>query len=154
MKDGWNANIDTTYVNALRDNLGLPITTSSVLAYDIFKQIVKELYTINKDSYINKLMNEHTEIEPKVPEINRMCWELAFTQNYNIKMINLLKTYFYNDQKVSINDISKMLKKDKSLDFTYWNNNINDLLYALEKNDHVQLDVFNGKIQSIIIKLL
>ena len=47
-----------------------------------------------------------------------------------------------------------MLKKDKSLDFTYWNNNINDLLYDLEKNDHVQLDVFNGKIQSIIIKLL
>ena len=153
MKDGWNAKINTTYVNALRDNLGLPINTSSVLAYDIFKQIVKELYTINKDSYINKLMNEHTEIEPKVPEINRMCWELAFTQKYNIQMINLLKKHFYNEQKVSINDISKMLKKDKSLDFTYWNNNINDLLYALERNDHVQLVVFNGKIQSIKILL-
>ena len=147
MKDGWNAKLDTPYVNALRENLGLPVNTISVLAYDIFKQIVKELYAINKDSYINKLMNEHTEIEPKVPEFNRMCWELAFTQKYNIQMINLMKKHFYNKQKVSVKEFSKMLKKDNTLDFEYWNNNINDLLYALETNEHVVLDVFNGQIQ-------
>ena len=46
-----------------------------------------------------------------------------------------------------------MLKKDNTLDFEYWNNNINDLLYALETNEHVVLDVFNGQIQSITILL-
>ena len=153
MKDGWNTKLDIVYVNALRDNLGLPINTNSVLAYDIFKQIVKELYAINKDSYINKLMNEHTEIEPKVPEINRMCWELAFTQKYNIQMINLMKKHFHDKQKVTIKQFSKMLKTDSTLDFEYWNTNINDLLYALESKEHVLLEVFNGQIQSITILL-
>ena len=153
MQDGWNAKLNATYVNAIRDNLGLPINTTSVLAYDIFKQIVKELYAINKDSYINKLMNEHTDIEPKVPEINRMCWELAFTQKYNIQMINLMKKHFHDKQKVTVKQFSKMLKTDSTLDFEYWNTNINDLLYALETKEHVLLDIFNGQIQSITILL-
>jgi len=140
-------------VNALRDNLGLPIKTKSVLAYDIFKQIVKELYDINKDSYINKLMNEHPDVAPKVPEINRMCWELAFTQKYNIQMINLMKKHFHNKQKVSIAEFSEILKKDKTIDSEYWINNINDLLYALETKNHVVLNVVKGNIQSITIIL-
>lgn len=151
MKDGWNAKLESSYVNSLKDNLGLPIKTKSVLAYDIFKQIVKELYDNNKDSYINKLMNEHPEIEPKVPELNRMCWELAFTQKYNIQMINLMKKHFNNKQKVSISEFSEILKKDKTIDSEYWINNINDLLYALETKNHVVLNVVKGNIQSITI---
>ena len=153
MEDGWNTKLESSYVNALRDNLGLPIKTKSVLAYDIFKQIVKELYDNNKDSYINKLMNEHPEIEPKVPELNRMCWELAFTQKYNIQMINLMKKHFNNKQKVSIVEFSEILKKDKTIDSEYWINNINDLLYALETKNHVVLNVVKGNIQSITILL-
>ena len=98
-------------------------------------------------------MNEHPEKEPVVPEINRMCWELAFIQKYNIKLINLMKKHFYNKQKVSIEEFSKMLKTDTTLDFKYWSDNINDLLYALEQNDHVNLIVVSGKIQSITILL-
>jgi len=60
-----------------------------MLAFDIFKQIVHELYEVNKDAYFNKIMNEHPEIEPVVPEINRMCWEMAFTQKFNIKVVNV-----------------------------------------------------------------
>jgi len=153
MKDGWNAIIEDTYINALRTNLGLPIHTSSVLAYDILKQIVKELFEINKDSYINKLMNEHPEIEPVVPSINRMCWELAFTQKYNTKFVNFLKRTFHNEQKVSVVEFGKMMKNDNEMDYDKWKNDINDLLYALETHHHVQLDIFNGKIKGITIML-
>jgi len=153
MKDGWNAIVDPTYINALRTNLGLPIHTSSVLAYDILKQIVKELFEINKDAYINKLMNEHPDIEPVVPSINRMCWEMAFTQKYNTKVVNFLKRTFHNEQKVSLVEFGKMMKNDSEMDYDKWKNDINDLLYALETHHHVQLDIFNGKIKGITIML-
>jgi hypothetical protein len=153
MKDGWNAILDTKYVTALRDNLGLPIHTNSVLAYDILKQIVKELFEVNKDAYINKLMNEHPEIEPVVPSINRMCWEMAFSNHFNTSILNFLKRTFRNEQKVSVADFAKMMKNDNEMDYDKWKNDINDLLYALETHHHVHLDIFNGKIKEITIML-
>ena len=153
MRDGWNAIVDTAYVSTLRKNLGLPIHTMSTLAYDVLKQIVKELFEINKDSFINKIMNENIEKEPVVPEINRMCWDMAFTQHFNIKVINFLKRSFHNKQDVSITDFTKMLKDDGVLDFQNWKHDLNDLLYALETHNHVQLSMFNGKIKSIKIML-
>lgn len=151
MKDGWNAIIDSSYVSALRKNLGLPIHTMSTLAYDVLKQIVKELFEINKDSFINKIMNEHTDIEPTVPEINRICWDMAFTQQFNGKVINFLKRSFHNKQEVSITDFTRMLKEDGVLEFENWKHDLNDLLYALETHNHVQLTIFNSKIKSITI---
>ena len=151
MRDGWNTIIDSKYITALRNNLGIPVNTSSIIAYDIFKQIVHELFEINKDAYFNKIMNEHPNIEPVVPEINRICWEMAFTQKYNIKVINFLKEKFHSNQVVSISEFTKMLKASNILDFTYWENEINDLLYALETHNHVQLELFNGKITNVKI---
>ena len=144
---------NTKYINALRENLGLPIYTSSVMAYDVLKQIVKELYTINKDSFINKIMNENVDVEPIVPEINRICWEMAFTKHFNANIINFLKNTFHNNQVVSISDFTKMLKQDSNVEFTNWEHDVNDLLYALETRNHVHLDIFNGKIKSIKIML-
>ena len=151
MKDGWNAEIETKFITALRTNFGLPINTSSILAYDVFKQLVHELYESNKDSYFNKIMNENPEIEPNVPEINRMCWEMAFTQKFNLKVINFLKTKFYSNQVVSLADFTKIFKESETLEFTNWKNEMNDLLYALETKNHVQLELFNGKIKNIKI---
>ena len=154
MKDGWDANVDSKYITALRKNLGLPINTNSLLAYDVFKTIVHELYDINKNSFINKIMNEHPNVEPVLPQINRMCWELAFTQNFNLKFINFLKRNFHNDQTVSFTEFKNMLKNDKQMDFETWgknSNDLSDLLYALESKGHVHLDIFNGKIQNVKI---
>jgi hypothetical protein len=153
MRDGWNATVELKYINALRTNLGLPVNTSSVLAFDIFKQIVHELYEVNKDAYFNKIMNEHPEIEPVVPEINRMCWELGFANKFNIKVVNFLKSKFHSNQVVDIAEFTKMFKENDQEDFAYLENDINDLLYALETNNHVQLELFNGKITSVKILL-
>ena len=153
MHDGWNAELDSKFITALRTNLGLPINTSSILAYDIFKQLVHELHDVNKDAYFNKIMNETPNIEPVVPQINRMCWEMAFTQKFNVKVINFLKETFHSEQVVSINDFTKMFKKSETLEFKNWENDMNDLLYALETNNHVHLELFNGKIKNVKVLL-
>ena len=145
MRDGWNATIEPKYITALRINLGLPVNTSSMLAFDIFKQIVHELYEVNKDAYFNKIMNEHPEIEPVVPEINRMCWELGFANKFNIKVINFLKSKFHSNQVVDIGEFTKIFKENDPEDFAYLENDMNDLLYALETHNHVSLETFKGK---------
>ena len=149
MRDGWNATVESKYITALRINLGLAINTSSILAFDIFKQIVHELYEVNKDAYFNKIMNEHPEIEPVVPQINRMCWELGFANKFNVKIINFMKNKFHSNQVVSIGEFTKMFIENDPEDFGYLVNDINDLLYALETNNHVQLELFNGRIINI-----
>ena len=151
MKDGWNATITETFINALRTNLGLVINLDSFLAYDIFKTIVSELYTVNKDAFINKIMNEYPEIEPKVPEINRMCWELAFTQKFNMQVLGFLKRNFHDGEEVTLNEFKSMLKKDGILEYKTWDNDLNDLLYALETHRHVSLEIIKGKIVKIRI---
>jgi len=154
MRDGWNSIIDNSYITALRANLGLPINTSSLLAYDVFKQIVHELHEVNKDTHFNKIMNEKPEIEPIVPEINRMCWEMAFTQKFNIKVINFLKTNFHSDQIVSMGEFTKMFKKYDPEFFLNFEKDMNDLLYALETHNHVHLELFNGKIKNVKINVI
>ena len=153
MKDGWNAIVDIKFIEALRDNLGLPININSTLAYDIFKQIVHELFEINKNEFINKIMNEHPEIEPVVPEINRMCWEMGFTRKFGIQVINFLKSNFHNNDELTVEQFKKKFKKSGVLEYSNWENDMNDLLYALETKGYVVLETSNGKIKTIKIKI-
>uniref|UniRef100_A0A6C0EYN4 Uncharacterized protein n=1 Tax=viral metagenome TaxID=1070528 RepID=A0A6C0EYN4_9ZZZZ len=153
MKDGWNAIVNIKFIEALRFNLGLPINSNSTIAYDIFKQIVHELFEINKNEFINKIMNEHPEIEPVVPEINRMCWEMGFTRKFGIQVINFLKHSFHNNEELTVEEFKKKFKESGALEYSNWENEMNDLLYALETKGYVHLETFNGKIKSIKIKL-
>lgn len=153
MRDGWNARLEAGFINELRDNLGLAITTSSVMAFDVFKQVVAELHEVNKDAFFNKLMNENPDIAPRVPEINRMCWELGFIQKYNNQIIGFLKRHFRDGQTVSIEEFKKLLSKDKDIEYGKWKDDLNDMLYALETNNHVLLETFEGKIQKVKIML-
>ena len=98
-------------------------------------------------------MNENPNVEPVVPEINRMCWEMAFTNKFNIKVINFLKNKFKNKQVVSLIKFTKMFKEKNVLDFKYWKTEMNDLLYALETHNNVKLELSNGKIKNITILL-
>ena len=96
-------------------------------------------------------MNEYPEIEPKVPEINRMCWELAFTQKFNMQVLGFLKRNFHDGEEVTLNEFKSMLKKDGILEYKTWDNDLNDLLYALETHRHVSLEIIKGKIVKIRI---
>jgi hypothetical protein len=150
MNDGWNATLANGYVSAIRKNFGIPVATNSLLAIDVLKTVVHELYLINKDSFFNRIMNEHPEIEPTIPTINRKCWEMAFTQKYNLRIINMLKKLFYAGQIISVNNFAKTMQDAMGIDeWQKWSNDVNDLLYALETHNHVELDVYNGKIKNV-----
>lgn len=152
MTDGWNTTLANGYVSAIRKNFGIPVETHSHLAIDILKTVVHELYIINKDSFFNRVMNEHPEIEPIVPDINRKCWEMAFTQKYNLKIVNMLKKLFYKGQIMSVNNFAKIMSNAMGInDWQKWSNDVNDLLYALETHNHVSLDVYDGKIKNVKI---
>ena len=153
MRDGWNSTLDANFISALRTNLGLPINSSSVIAFDIFKQVVHELFEFNKDAYFNKLMNENPHIEPVVPEINRMCWEMAFTQKFNTNIVNFLKSTFKNEQIITLKTFVTKFKENSKVDYAIFEKDINDLLYALETRKHVQLELLNGKIKNVKILL-
>lgn len=153
MLDGWNAKLDKKYITALRSNFGLPINTDSTIAYDVLETIVHELFIANKDSQINKLMNEHPDIEPFVPEINRMCWEMTFTRQYGRKILNVMKEVFYKGEELTPLHFNKVMRDTFGEEWSRWEHDLNDLLYALETHNHVKLDIVHGIIKKIKILL-
>jgi hypothetical protein len=153
MIDGWNARLDNKYITALRSNFGLPINTNSTLAYDVLETIVHELFLANKDSHINNLMNEHPDIEPFIPEINRMCWEMTFTRQYGRKMLNIMKELFYKGEELTPLQFNKVMRETFGEEWSRWEHDLNDVLYALETHHHVQLDIVHGIIKKVKILL-
>lgn len=163
MLNGWSAEIDINYINDLRKNLGLKINTNSIIAYDVFKVIVKELFEKNKDGDWTYLMLDKKYIKPPiVPEINRKSWQLGFIMklnrdkkildafnnliknlpNNNIYIKKEFEDYIYNE--FNINNESLNVIKNK------WKNNINDIAYFMEDNGIIKINYFkNKKIKSI-----
>ena len=157
MFNGWNAEMSDSYLNVLRKNLGLPISmpvyksydrsqrSNSRLALDVLKQIVKELFELNKHSMINQLMNEHPDIEPTVPSLNRMCWELKCNADWNSKLVNLLKNIkkekgiTAKKTKIHKNVFIKYLFESNDFGRRKWSRDIDDLLYTLESYKKIEL---------------
>ena len=69
MTYGWNTQLKYSYIVLLRRELGLKIVLkdNNFIAYDVFKIIVKELYDLNHEHEIIRLMDETAHIEPKLP---------------------------------------------------------------------------------------
>ena len=60
MTHGWNTQLKYSYIVLLRRELGLKIELkdNNFIAYDVFKIIVKELYNLNNEHEIIRLMDE------------------------------------------------------------------------------------------------
>lgn len=163
MKFGWNAQLSNAYVNLLRQQLGLPIKISirsddqthetrskSMLAHDVLKQIVHELYITNKESLFNQLLNENPNVEPKLPDLNRQCWELECNAKWMTHLIDILKA-IKKDKKITAKKtkipISVFQKyvyaNDKMGGKKKWLTDIPDLLYMLESYKKVTL-IYNN----------
>ena len=151
MKQGWNGILPREYLNELRRNLGLELKVESLRLDHVYSSLVKELYQLNHSSQLCKMMMNNPEIEPKVPSINRYCWELSFNKEFNKPIIDFIK----NTYKTNSTHTLQQFKTDffKVFEEYLWRDNIEDLLYALETNKKVLLKIQKGKIQTVKILL-
>jgi hypothetical protein len=165
MKYGWNYNIKENYLQELRTQFGLKLNineqpwNSNKNALSVFKCLVAELYELNKSSTIVKIMDETPEIQPRIPEINKLCWELSFNQKYYktvmkqlkiAKNANIHKGYkkvkpllFKKMLFNSIDGVKSLLKRKQ------WHAQFEDLCYALENKNKILLELKHGKIFKI-----
>jgi len=140
MLEGWKAEISPVFLQKLEDVFQISIQDlKSYKSYDILVGIVKELYKKNRENDIVFLMYGKNK-EPKIPQINRFSWELAFM----LKIVNDKKVY-----EKYIKFLTEILKKNEVTDFLElvtkifgkeWKNNREDILYFMLGKSLIELD--------------
>jgi hypothetical protein len=119
---------------------------------------VDELHDVNRSSHLVRLLDETPDVKPRVPQINRQCWELSFNQKYYQDILRVLrddlvgtgglsKGVWYPVDKVS-GSLYGVLNKSSPGE---WRGQIDDLLYALQAKRRLELKVRNGKIVKVRI---
>ena len=138
MKNGYKAELSNKYVKLLREKLGLKIKTSSIIAYDIFQEIMNELYDKNNDNGWSNIFNsarldpQLNQIYKKLPDINKEGWQFAFMIkanrnkkvmdkfNFLVKYLNYIKKISYKDFRRAILDIFGNNWDNDAVDFAYF----------------------------------
>ena len=122
------------------------------MALNVLKCLVEELWEVNKDSMVVTLMDETNDIKPKVPSINKDCWELNFNiRHYNnvMKELRKSKTNGIGGVFVSVSEFKKMMFNDSNFKRTEWSHQIEDVLYALQNKGKIKLQLVGGNISRI-----
>jgi hypothetical protein len=94
-------------------------------------------------------MDETPHIKPRIPEINRLCWELSFNKKFLKKIINEIKE---NREKLNITKTNLTLFEFKKLvngSNSIWKHQMTDLLFALQSKHKVNLKLNNARIEKI-----
>jgi hypothetical protein len=167
MKNGYKARLSKAYINLLKKKLGLKINTSSIIAYDIFKQIYDELWEKNIEGDWSKIFHnfDNTIVKSSnglisnrrnynkiiIPEINKKAWQFAFMVklNRNKKLLhkfNFLSRYMNHIKNISYDDFTIAILE---IFGNNWKNDIEDILYFYEYLGIVKLiKNKNGTIKS------
>ncbi len=169
MKNGYKAKISEKYVELLRKKLGLKIETKSIIAVDIFKVILNELWDKNifgkwskifhnnekSFSYYNSLKDR---ILKYFPDINRKGWQFAFMMKLNrnkelLGKFNKLSKKI-NNKKITINEfkmnVIKIMGKnwindiENIADFYF---NMNSAVLKMNKNGTIDVITFSKKMK-------
>lgn len=149
MTYGWNAQLAGEYVAVLRKQLGLELNCKSRNARDIFIALVAELHAINKDSLLVGLMDETAQIAPRVPDVNRQCWELVFHNEYLNTLMKHINTHA--SRKIyTLSAFKELIFGNKSpFSQERWGHQVDDICYALESKNKVKLTKLNGKVTKV-----
>jgi hypothetical protein len=165
MKNGYKAELSRSYINILRRKLGLKIKTKSIIAYDVFDEIFKELIQKNLGGLWMKIFHSNVKINVKdeierfpTPEINKKGWQFAFMMKLNnsellMRKFNLL-SLDVSDQTLSFSQFSQKVIsifgnkwKDDIIDIAYFYYDIFNINVKINKN-------INGTIKNIEFKYI
>jgi hypothetical protein len=152
MYNGWKAKLTTGYIKELRENLNLKLKTKSKLAYDVFWVLNNEIFEKNKNGDIPWLLLEREYKQPPVlPNINRNSLDMGLHFKLNTEPI------FLKNMNKFLHELPN--KKIKYIDFKkyffkifptkQWKNDIDDVIYFLEKIKCILLNINNGNITAI-----
>ena len=148
MTHGYKAIISKEYINILRKKLGLKINSKSLVAYDIFLEIYKELWEKNVNGKWYLLFN-NLEIKPFnsiiIPQINKKAWQFAFMIKLNrhpdlIKKFNILSSFINKYNKSLSLSFTNFKMGVLSIFGNHWINDIEDIAYFYDTLNYVSLE--------------
>jgi len=143
MVQGWNADITENYITKIKKNLDIKFECESTKTYDIFTCMVNALFEKNKDGLFQKLTKTGKKL-PHIPKINRFSWEFSFNQkNLTKDLRNIVK----KQKSFTVKEFKQLFYK--KFDKKKWDDDFEDVLYALQSNKIIILLEKKGKIHLI-----
>jgi hypothetical protein len=136
MKHGYKAQLTKEYIELLREKLGLPIHTTSIIAHDVFTTINDELWEKNKDGKWTMILNRYYKpLRFSTPEINKNSWQFALAIMLNreeklMEKMNELIDYVNTLDIISFFDLQKQVKRILG---KKWEKDADDLVYFLDE---------------------
>lgn len=165
MREGWNYHVQPAYISELRTVLGLKLDGSgSRVAHDVFHMIIAEMHEMVHNSVLVGLMDETPNVAPRIPDFNRICWEISFRQKGYQRMVlaKLRRVLGSRSRRLSLSEFkSSILDTEKEhpdvnrvLNNKRFGHQIEDMVYALETAGYVTITKTSktGKIAEILIK--
>jgi hypothetical protein len=126
MKDGYKAKLSKEYIKLLRNKLGLKIKTKSIIAVDVFKIILNELWEKNIYGKWSKIFHNneksfsyYNSLKEKIlgyfPDINRKGWQFAFMMklNRNKELLNKFNklSNIVKNSKINMDELKLIIIK-------------------------------------------
>ena len=145
MKYGWCATLTKSFKVKLRKMLGIKLSTSSLMAYDIMKTVYDELYEKNsKGDYYIILVGDNKKFID-LPKINKESFEFGLSLKLNNNNTLFKNTNrFIKKLEDEIIDI-KTLEKEfyKIFSKTNWDNCFYQFMFYLEALDILKIEINN-----------
>jgi hypothetical protein len=165
MENGYKAQLSKEYINLLRNKLGLKINIKSIIANDVFKEILNELWEKNIKGKWSKIFHAYEKnkeyykllkdtVLDYYPDVNKNGWQFAFMMKLN-RNKKLLETF--NNLSNLISGKKIKFEEFKLLIIKYfgnnWINDIENIIHFYESNNHATIKLNeNGIINEVKFK--
>lgn len=165
MKEGWNYHVKPVYISELRKVLGLKLNgCDSKVAHDVFRMVVAEMHQEVHNHVLVGLMDETPEVAPRIPDFNRICWEISFRQKgfQRMLMARLRRVVGKHTRHLSLSQFKKAALSSEPeypnvnnvLNNKRFGHQVDDIIHTLESAGYLKVTKTtpSGKITNVMLK--